>query len=249
MIKFEIKDQIGILTLNRPEKRNALHPELVQQMKSKLIEVQKSQLVKVLIITGEGKAFCAGADLEYLKKLKSYSSVENEKDSRGLAELFLMLYNFPKPVIAAVNGAALAGGCGLASVCDFIVADKINATFGYPEVKIGFIAAVVSTFLIRRVGEGLAKHLLLSGEMIEADRAYEIGFVNYLNSNALELSLELASKLKNNSITSMEMTKKMIRTISGLTVEEAVEFCIGLNAISRTTEDFKNGLDNFLNKK
>ena len=249
MIKFEIKDEIGILTLNRPEKRNALHPELVQQMKSKLNEVQKNQSVKVLIITGEGKAFCAGADLEYLNKLKNYSSIENEKDSRDLAELFLMLYNFQKPVIAAVNGAALAGGCGLASVCDLIVADEANATFGYPEVKIGFIAGVVSTFLIRRVGEGLAKHLLLSGEIIEAERAYEIGFVNYLNSNVLELALDLASKLKNNSIKSMEMTKNIIRSISGLTVEEAVEYCIGLNTISRTTEDFKNGLNNFLTKK
>ena len=249
MIKFEVKDEIGILTLNRPEKRNALHPELVQQMKSKLNEVQKNQSVKVLIITGEGKAFCAGADLEYLNKLRNYSSIENEKDSRDLAELFLMLYNFQKPVIAAVNGAALAGGCGLASVCDLIVADEVNATFGYPEVKIGFTAAVVSTFLIRRVGEGLAKHLLLSGEIIEAKRAYEIGFVNYLNSNVLELALDLASKLKNNSIKSMEMTKNIIRTISGLTVEEAVEYCIGLNTISRTTEDFKNGLNNFLTKK
>ncbi len=249
MIKFEIKDEIGILTLNRPEKRNALHPELVQQMKSKLNEIQKNQSVKVLIITGEGKAFCAGADLEYLNKLKTYSSIENEKDSRDLAELFLMLYNFQKPVIAAVNGAALAGGCGLASVCDLIVADKTNAKFGYPEVRIGFIAAVVSTFLIRRVGEGLAKHLLLSGEIIEADRAYEIGFVNYLNSNVLELSLDLASKLKNNSIKSMEMTKNIIKNISGLTVEEAVEYGIGLNTISRSTEDFKNGLDNFLTKK
>lgn len=249
MIKFEIKDEIGILTLNRPEKRNALHPELVQQMKSKLNEVQKNQSVKVLIITGEGKAFCAGADLEYLNKLKTYSSIENEKDSRDLAELFLMLYNFQKPVIAAVNGAALAGGCGLASVCDLIVADEDNATFGYPEVRIGFIAAVVSTFLIRRVGEGLAKQLLLSGEIIEAERAYEIGFVNYLNSNVLELALDLASKLKNNSIKSMEMTKNIIKNISGLKVEEAVEYCIGLNTISRTTEDFKNGLNNFLTKK
>jgi len=249
MIKFEIKDEIGILTLNRPEKRNALHPELVQQMKSKLNEVQKNQSVKVLIITGEGKAFCAGADLEYLNKMKNYSSLENEKDSRDLAELFLMLYNFQKPVIAAVNGAALAGGCGLASVCDLIVADEDNATFGYPEVRIGFIAAVVSTFLIRRVGEGLAKQLLLSGEIIEAERAYEIGFVNYLNSNVLELALDLASKLKNNSIKSMEMTKSIIKNISGLRVEEAVEYCIGLNTISRTTEDFKNGLNNFLTKK
>ncbi len=124
MIKYKSENSIGILTLNRPEKRNALHPDLVKQMKEKLKEIEKDEEIKVLIITGEGKAFCAGADLEYLDKLRAYSSIENEKDSRELAELFLMIYNFPKPVIAAVNGAAIAGGCGLASVCDLIVANE-----------------------------------------------------------------------------------------------------------------------------
>ena len=107
-----------------------------------------------------------------------------------------MIYNFPKPVIAAVNGAAIAGGCGLASVCDLIVADEVNAKFGYSEVKIGFIPAIVSTFLIKRLGEGMAKQLLLTGDIFDAKRAYEIGFVNYLSSNVLELSLDIASKLK-----------------------------------------------------
>jgi methylglutaconyl-CoA hydratase len=249
MIKFEIKNEIGILTLNRPEKRNALQPELVRQMKSKLKEAAEDGSVKVLIITGEGKAFCAGADLEYLNEMRNYSSLENEKDSRELAELFVTIYNYPKPVIAAVNGAAIAGGCGLASVCDIVVADELNAKFGYSEVKIGFIPAIVSTFLMRRVGEGMAKQLLLSGDIIEAKRAYEIGFVNYLYSNALEFSMDFASKLKSNSQQSMELTKNMIKNVSGLSVEDAVDFSIGLNTISRTTNDFKKGLNNFLQKK
>ncbi|NWG28657.1 MAG: enoyl-CoA hydratase/isomerase family protein [Ignavibacteriaceae bacterium] len=249
MIKYEIKNEIGILTLNRPEKRNALHPELVKQMKNKLKEVEKDESVKVLIITGEGKAFCAGADLEYLNEMRNYSSLENEKDSRELAELFVTIYNFPKPVIAAVNGTAIAGGCGLASVCDIIIADELNAKFGYSEVKIGFLPAIVSTFLIRRVGEGMAKQLLLTGEIIEAKRAYEIGFVNSLSDNALEFSLDFASKLKSNSDSSMKMTKELIRKVSGLSVEDAVEYSIGLNTISRTSEDFKEGLKKFLTKK
>lgn len=249
MIKYEIRNEVGILALNRPEKRNALHPELVKQMKSKLKEVEIDNSAKVLIITGEGKAFCAGADLEYLNEMRNYSSLENEKDSVELAELFLMIYNFPKIVIAAVNGAAIAGGCGLASVCDLIVADKVNAKFGYSEVKIGFIPAVVSTFLIRRVGEGLAKQMLLSSDIIDAKRGYEIGFVNYLCNNVLEFSISVASKLKNNSQQSMGLTKDMIRDISGLSVEDAVEYCIGLNTISRTTKDFKDGINNFLTKK
>lgn len=249
MIKYELKNEIGILTLNRPEKRNSLHPELVSQMKSKLMEAGDDDSVKVLIITGEGKAFCAGADLEYLNEMRNYSSLDNEKDSREIADLFLMIYNFPKPVIAAVSGAAIAGGCGLASVCDIIVADETNAKFGYSEVKIGFIPAIVSTFLIRRVGEGMAKQLLLSGEIIEAKQAYEKGFVNYLSNNVLEFSLELASKLNANSLSSMIMTKDLISKVANLSVEESVEYCIGLNTISRTTDDFKKGLNNFLNKK
>jgi methylglutaconyl-CoA hydratase len=249
MIKYELKNDVGILILNRPEKRNALHPDLVKQMKIKLREIKINNEVKVLVITGEGKSFCAGADLAYLNDLKNYSPVENEKDSRELAELFLMIYNFPKPVIAAVNGAAIAGGCGLASVCDLIVADEVNSKFGYSEVKIGFLPAMVSYFIICKVGEGLARQLLLSAEVINGKRAYELGFVNYLYNNVLEGAMDIASNLKQNSTLSMRLSKEMIKTVSSLSLEDAIEYCINLNVISRTTEDFKNGLNRFLTKK
>jgi len=249
MIKYKAEKNIGILTLNRPEKRNALHPDLVKQMKEKLNEIERDENIKVLIITGEGKAFCAGADLSYLDKLREYSSIENEKDSRELAELFLMIYNFPKPVIAAVNGAAIAGGCGLASVCDSIVANEEYSKFGYSEVKIGFIPAMVSVFLIRKVGEGFANQLFLSADVINGKLAYEMGFVNYLYSNVLDGALEVASNLISNSAYSLNLTKKMIKTVSRLSVEDAVEYCIGLNTISRSSKDFKNGLEKFLTKK
>jgi methylglutaconyl-CoA hydratase len=249
MIRYEIKDEIGIIILNRPEKRNALHPELVKQMMEKLSEIKNDDGVKIVIITGEGKAFCAGADLAYLSNLKGYSTIENEKDSRELAELFLMIYNFPKPVIAAVNGAAIAGGCGLASVCDLIVANEEHSKFGYSEVKIGFLPAMVSYFIIRKLGEGLARQLLLSAEIISGKRAYEVGLVNYLYNNVLEGAIEIASNLKQNSALSMHLTKEMIKTVSALSLKDAVEYCINLNVISRTTEDFKKGLNTFLTKK
>jgi len=249
MIKYKAENGIGILTLNRPEKRNALHPDLVKQMKIKLYELEKNDSIKVLIITGEGKSFCAGADLSYLQELREYSSIENEKDSRELAELFLIIYNFPKPVIAAVNGAAIAGGCGLASVCDLIVANEDHSKFGYSEVKIGFIPAMVSIFLIKKVGEGFVNQLFLSAEIISGKRAYEIGFVNYLYTNVLEGAMEVASNLISNSVFSLGLTKKMIKTVSRLSVEDAVEYCIGLNTISRSSKDFKDGLENFLDKK
>lgn len=249
MIKYFNKNKTGLITLNRPEKRNALHPEMIAQLKEKFDELRNDDSVKTVIITGEGSSFCAGADLEYLNQLRKLSITENEKDSQNLAELFLQIYKFPKPVIAAVNGPAVAGGCGLASLCDFIVADKLNAKFGYSEVKIGFLPAVVSIFLIKRTGEGIAKQLLLSGEIIESRRAFEIGFVNYLADDAVKESFRLAEKLMQNSSFSMSLTKQMINSVSDLNIDEAVDYCIRLNAISRSSEDFKKGLNNFLNRK
>ncbi len=248
MIKSELKNNTAIITLNRPEKRNALHPFLVEQLKNKLVEFENNDSVKSLIITGEGNTFCAGADLEYLRQISNNTSVENYKDSRSLADLFLMIYNFPKPTISAVNGSAIAGGCGLASVCDFIVAHPEKSKFGYSEVNIGFIPAIVSIFLIKKVGEGLARQLLLEGEIISGKRAYEIGFVNYLAEHVMDESLKLADKLNCNSVESIRLTKQMINTISNLSVNQAVNHCIGLNTISRSTADFKKGIDSFLNK-
>jgi len=249
MIKYIKENHIAFLKLNRPEKRNALHPGLVEQLKKKLKEIKDDNEVKALIITGEGKSFCAGADLEYLNQIREFNSIENEKDSESLAELFLEIYNFPIPTIAAVNGAAIAGGCGLASVCDFIVADKTNAKFGYSEVKIGFIPAIVSIFLIKKIGEGKAKQLLLTGDIIDADKAYELGLADYLTDNVLTESNNLADRLISNSGLSMKLTKKMIANISNLNVKEAVDYCVRLNTISRSSEDFEKRLENFLLKK
>jgi len=249
MIKYLKENQVGIITLNRPEKRNALHPDLINQLKTKLNEIKNDIDVRVLIITEEGKSLCAGVNLEYLNKLKEYSSIDNEKDSESLAELFLEIYNFPIPTIAAVNGAAIAGGCGLASVCDFIIADKNNAKFGYSEVKIGFIPAIVSIFLIKKIGEGKAKQLLLTGDIIDSEKANEIGLVDYLADDALTHAKNFANKLLSNSNYSMKLTKKMINDISNLNVFEAVDYCVRLNTISRSSEDFKKGLENFLLKK
>jgi methylglutaconyl-CoA hydratase len=248
MIKYLEENQIGIITLNRPEKRNALNPNLIENIKVKLNEIKTENNVRALIITGEGKSFCAGADLEYLNKLKDFGSIENEKDSESLAELFLGIYNFPIPTIAAVNGAAIAGGCGLASVCDFIIAHKNNAKFGYSEVKIGFLPAIVSIFLIRKIGEARAKQLLLTGEILDAQKANEIGLVNYLADDVVSESKAFAARLITNSEFSMRFTKKMITDISNLNVKEAVDYCIRLNAISRSSDDFKKGLENFLKK-
>jgi len=248
MIKYIVQNHSGILYLNRPEKRNSLHPEMVKQIKEKLKEIEKDDDVYSLIITGEGNAFCAGADLSYLNDLKKFSVLDNENDSRNLAEMFLKIYYFPKPVIAAVNGAAIAGGCGLASVCDFIVAHPEDSKFGCTEVKIGFLPAIISIFLIRKIGEGNANHLLLTGSLINGKRAYEIDLVNYLSYNVLETAIELSNQQVNSSLNSLIETKKMIKAVSNMSIDSAVEYCLGLNTLSRSTQDFKEGLNKFLNK-
>ena len=248
MIKSEIKNNSGIIILARPEKRNALNPALVNSLKIILSDYKINDEIKSIIITGEGNSFCGGADLEYLNNLSANSTIDNYNDSKSLAELFLMIYEFPKPTIAAVNGAAIAGGCGLASVCDFIVAHPEKSKFGYSEVKIGFIPAIVSIFLIKKVGEGLAKQLLLEGGIISGKLAYEIGFVNYVSENVLDESIVLSERLNKNSVESIKLTKQMINNISNLCAKDAVDYCVGLNTISRATKDFKTGIENFLNK-
>jgi methylglutaconyl-CoA hydratase len=249
MIDFNTENGIGILTLNRPEKRNALNPEMIDALLKKLEEINNDDSTNVLIITGAGKSFCAGADLEFLKELQNYSVNENEKDSEHLAKFFLAFYDFPKPTIAAVNGSAIAGGCGLASVSDFIIANPTTSKFGYSEVKIGFVPAIVSIFLIQKCGFAVAKKLLLTGDIIDGQRAYELGLVDYLAENPLDEAKALASKLLFNSKYSVSATKKMIYSISNMNAEAAVDYCVRLNTISRNSEDFLNGINIFFNNK
>lgn len=249
MIKYEIKNQTAVITLSRPEKRNALNSELVNLIKEKFSEAESDATVKSIILTGQGKAFCAGADLEYLSKIKSYSTVENEKDSQSLAEMYLKIYYSKKPTIAAVNGPAIAGGCGLASVCDFIVANSTESKFGYSEVKIGFVPAIVSIFLIKKIGEGKAKQLMLTGDIIDGKTAFEIGLVNYLSLDVIDESFKLAEKLNLNSTESIMITKQMIHSISLMNVEDAVNYCLRINVLSRSTKDFEEGINKFLKKQ
>src|ERR1700680_2246911 len=190
---------ITTITLNRPEKRNAISYELIEDLLAALDEVANSSAL-VLILTGAGKAFCSGMDLENLKALVGRSPEQNLKDSEIMAHLFRSLYDFPRPTITAVNGAAIAGGCGLATLCDFTLAVP-EAKFGSTEVVIGFVPAIVSTFLLRQVGEKHARDLLLTGRIIEADEAHRIGLINEIVSAEKlgERGRQLASQLMENS--------------------------------------------------
>ena len=248
MFKYEVNNEVAIITLNRPEKRNALNPELVNLLKDVLAKAESDKQVKSIIITGEGSSFCAGADLEYMNKIKDFSPLENEKDSKNLAELFKSIYFCSKPTLAAVNGPAIAGGCGLATVCDYVFADKEKAKFGYSEVKIGFVPAIVSVFLLKRTSSSKAFQLLLSGEIIDSYSAKEIGIADFLSDNPIEEARIYAEKLNSNSQESIKLIKSMKKFFEFTSVNNSIDYLYQLNTISRSTDDFKNGLLKFLSK-
>lgn len=240
---------IATVTLNRPDKRNAISYELIEDLRAALDEVANSSAL-VLILTGAGKAFCSGMDLDNLKALVGRSSEQSLKDSETMAQLFRSLYDFPKPTIAAVNGAAIAGGCGLATLCDFTLAASA-AKFGYTEVRIGFVPAIVSTFLLRQVGEKHARDLLLTGRIIEADEAYRIGLVNEIvpTDKLTERARELALNLMENSPASLMCTKRLLSHHARAELDAQIRSAVRENAAIRATRDFREGISSFLEKR
>lgn len=251
LVEYYTADRIATITLNRPEKRNALNGAMVIALKEAFVRAANDERAKVVILKGNGKVFCAGADLEYLQELQRNTYDENLEDSNNLKDLFLTIYRNPKVVIAQVHGHAIAGGCGLATVCDFVYTVPAVG-FGYTEVKIGFVPAIVKVFLLRRIGEGRAKELLLTGEWINAEKALEIGLVNKivkeeeLEKVVQEFALSLCN---NNSGQSMALTKKMIAEIQTMDLNEAADYAAKMNAQARSTEDCKRGIAAFLNKE
>lgn len=250
-IQYSVSDRIAYITLNRPEKSNALCYDLVTELKAGFRAAEDDDSVKVVILKANGDTFCAGADLDYLQELQAYSFEQNLADSDHLKELFLQIYQLKKIVISQVHAPALAGGCGLATLCDFSFAAP-EATFGYTEVKIGFIPAIVMVFLLRKIGEAKAKQLLLSGGIISAEEALAIGLVNFVTEKPdldQEVKKFAARLIVNNSSYAMGLTKQMIGKVQSLSLEDALSFASEMNAKARGSEDCKKGIIAFLNKE
>jgi methylglutaconyl-CoA hydratase len=239
---------VGWLTLNRPEKRNALNDTLVAALKSGIQELNADPAVRVLALRGAGKDFCSGADLSALEKIAAASVMENLEDVDSLAELFLLLRRSRKPVVAVVHGRALAGGCGLATACDLVLASE-SARFGYPEVKIGFVPAMVMAILRRNVSEKRAFELVVGGEPITAAEAERIGLINrvYADDEFEQRSAEYLSALAGRSASAVELCKRLLYQQDALEFGAALRAGADINVVARMTEDMKAGVARFLN--
>lgn len=249
-ILIEHYNQTRKIILNRPEKRNSLDEEMIYEITDAMNAFSNDKDSKSIVITGSGGNFCSGLFLDYLQKISEFDVLQNKEDSTKFKNMLLSIYNCKKPVIAMVDGYALAGGCGIASACDIIVSSD-KAQFGYTEVKIGFIPAIVMIFLLKRVSETHAKDLLLSSRFINGDEAVRIGFANYaVKQNKLEdFTMKLCDDFNKLPLSSMMLTKEMFRNISSMSFESALDYAVDLNAITRMTDECKKGVTNFLNKK
>lgn len=251
LLLTQVDGRVATVILNRPEKRNALSAELVSEMTSAMWELNANETIRVVVIRSADKPFCAGADLSYLAKLRDFSLEENEADSQSLRRLFDLIYLSPKIVISQVEGPALAGGCGLATLADLCFATP-EATFGYTEVKIGFIPALVMVYLREKIGGGVLRDLMLTGRVLKAEEAYHLGLVQRLvsaedigavvNRTAHELC-------ENTSQQAVASIKAMLKAIPSMSRDEALDFAARQNAVARGSADCRKGIDAFLQKQ
>ena len=237
------------ITFNRPDKRNAISTKMICDLLTAFDEIEKTR-TRVVILTGAGSAFCAGMDLEMLSALAQQTPQENQEDSRRMARMFRRIWSFPKPLIAAVNGHALAGGCGIATLCDFTLAVP-EAKFGYTEVKIGFLPAIVSVFLTRQIGDKRARDLLLTGRLVLAEEAKELGLVTEIvpAEKLLARCDEIAEQLIAASPSSLTRAKRLLTSAAAASVDADLERAVLENARIRCTPDFQEGLASFLEKR
>jgi methylglutaconyl-CoA hydratase len=248
-VLFSITEGVAEITLNRPDKRNALNDELVNALKDALREVDGDKSARVAVIRGAGKDFCSGADLSALQKIAQADVLENLEDAANLLELFALIRRVRVPVVAAAQGRALAGGCGLATACDLVLAAE-SARFGYPEVKIGFVPAMVMAILRRNVGEKRAFELITRGAEISATEAERIGLVNqvYADEEFAAETEKYVAGLARASQSAVFLSKRLLYNMDGMNFEAALQAGAEVNAIARMTPDCQQGVARFLNK-
>ncbi len=249
MILYHAEAGVARITLNRPEKRNALNQSLVETLRESLLRSAHDPVVKVVVISGAGSDFCSGADLSGLDRTAEEGVMAHLGTARAMADVFLAMRHHPRPVVAMVRGRALAGGCGLATACDLIVASD-TAQFGYPEVKIGFVPAMVMAILRRSISEKRAFELIATGEILTASQAHAMGLINrvYPNAEFDERAEEYIARLASNSASAVALGKNLLYHMDGMTFDQALEDGVHGNALARMTEDARRGIERFVKK-
>jgi methylglutaconyl-CoA hydratase len=248
-VLYTVEGAVALITLNRPDKRNALNDALVSGLKKALHDAEREEAVRVVVITGAGADFCSGADLAALQKISESSITENLSDAAALMELFALIRRLRVPVVAAVRGRALAGGCGLATACDIVLAAR-SARFGYPEVKIGFVPAMVMAILRRNVSEKRAFELITRGAEIGSQEAERVGLVNHVfEDEAFEAEVEsYVNGFEKTSRSAVMLSKRLLYHMDGMTFDAALQAGVDVNTIARMTEDCQKGIARFLKK-
>ncbi len=248
-ILSETEEDFAVITLNRPEKRNALNDDLISSLKDALKNAGGNENLRAIIIRGTGKDFCSGADLSALQKIAESNVLENLWDAENLMELFALIRKVKIPVIAAVHGRALAGGCGLATACDIVLASK-SARFGYPEVKIGFVPAMVMAILRRNLSEKRSFELATQGFEFSADEAEKYGLINrvFADETFEEDVKNYVSVYQKVSRSAVVLSKKLLYQMDGMNFQTALEVGAEVNTIARLTEDCQKGIARFLKK-
>ena len=248
-IIYSVDRQVARVTLNRPDKRNALDNQVISELADAVRRAGRDENVRVVLIDGAGKDFCSGADLAQLQRVSEATVMENVSDARHLAEFFIEMRRHPRPIVAAVRGRALAGGCGLATACDIVLATE-SAQFGYPEVNIGFIPAIVMAILRRNVSEKRAFELITRGEIIGARAAAEMGMINRVFADdEFDAQVETyVAEMARRSASAVSLSKNLLYHMDAMAFESAVEAGVQLNAITRMTEDCRRGVERFLKK-
>jgi methylglutaconyl-CoA hydratase len=248
-VLYSVEGAVARIILNRPEKRNALNAALITGVKEKLREASHDERVRVVVIAGAGKDFCSGADLAALQKITEATVDENAEDARSLLDLLLLIRQIPVPVVAAVKGRALAGGAGLATACDIVLASA-SARFGYPEVKIGFVPAMVMAILRRNVSEKRAFELITRGAELDAEKARAFGLVNeiFADESFEENVTSYVSEFQKLSRSAVSLTKTLLYQMDGLSFPAALETGADVNVIARLTTDCQERIAKFLAK-
>ncbi|PIO49149.1 MAG: methylglutaconyl-CoA hydratase [[Chlorobium] sp. 445] len=251
-LRYEVCERVAYITLNRPEKRNALTPTLITELRHAFQHAQDDAGVRVVVLQAEGKAFCAGLDLDELRALSAKSAMDNLYDSETLAALFREIYTHRKFVISKVQGAAFAGGCGLACAADVVIADRDHAKFSYSEAKIGFVPAIVAALILRRSRHAGVREMLLRAHVLSADDALRLGLINYSvpSHDITSFTEQLAQDVcHTTSPMSIELTKRLLWSVETMSLDDAINFAMHLNAFSRQTSDLQKGIASFLTKE